>query len=74
MIDKNDYKKIVQDVIRYSKEQVSDNELKKFQIDIEDKLESFEPTLMMYGTYNAGKSTLLNALFGNFSFFTKKLK
>ena len=64
MIDKNDYKKIVQDVIRYSKEQVSDNELKKFQIDIEDKLESFEPTLMMYGTYNAGKSTLLNALFG----------
>ncbi len=64
MINRNDYKKIVQDVIIYSKEQVSDNELKKFQIHIEDKLESFEPTLMVYGTYNAGKSTLLNALFG----------
>jgi len=64
MINKNDYKKIVQNVISYSKEQVSDNELKKFQTHVEDKLKSFEPTLMVYGTYNAGKSTLLNALFG----------
>jgi len=64
MINKHDYKKIVQDVIKYSKNQVSVNELNNFQIYIEDKLESFEPTLMVYGTYNAGKSTLLNALFG----------
>jgi len=64
MIDKNNYTKIVQDIVKYSKEQVSDTELKKFQIHIEEKLESFEPTLMVYGTYNSGKSTLLNALFG----------
>jgi len=64
IIDKNEYKEIVQDVIKYSKDEVSDDELKKFQIHIETKLKNFEPTLMVYGTYNAGKSTLLNALFG----------
>jgi len=64
MINKNDYKKIVQKIINNSNGLVSDNELNKFQKHIEDKLESFEPTLMVYGTYNAGKSTLLNALFG----------
>ena len=64
MINKNDYIEIVQDIVKYSKEQVSDTELKQFQIHIEEKLESFEPTLMVYGTYNSGKSTLLNAIFG----------
>jgi len=64
IIDKNKYKKIVDDITQYSKGLVSENELKKFQIHIQEKLENFEPTLMVYGTYNAGKSTLLNALFG----------
>jgi len=64
IIDKDKYKKIVDDITQYSKGQVSENELKKFQIHIQEKLENFEPTLMVYGTYNAGKSTLLNALFG----------
>ena len=64
IIDKNEYKNIVQDVIKYTKNEVSDDELKKFQTHIETKLENFKPTLMVYGTYNAGKSTLLNALFG----------
>ena len=64
MINQNDYKEIVQDVVKYSRELVSDSELNKFQKHVENKLESFKPTLMVYGTYNAGKSTLLNALFG----------
>jgi len=64
IVDKNRYKKIVEDVIKYSKNEVSENDLKQFQQHIEEKLENFEPTLMVYGTYNAGKSTLLNALFG----------
>jgi len=64
IIDKNEYKNIIVDVIKYSKKEVSQDELEKFQTHIEDKLKNFEPTLMVYGTYNAGKSTLLNALFG----------
>ncbi len=43
---------------------VSDRELYSFREHIEHKLKFFEPTLMIYGTYNSGKSTLLNALFG----------
>ena len=31
---------------------------------IDDKLNNLKPTIMVYGTYNAGKSTLINALFG----------
>ncbi|MBU1668376.1 50S ribosome-binding GTPase [bacterium] len=64
IVDKNRYETIVEDVIKYSKNEVSENDLKQFQQHIEEKLENFEPTLMVYGTYNAGKSTLLNALFG----------
>jgi len=64
MINIDDYRKKAQNIITCSKELVSDDELKKLQIHIEDKLETFEPTLMVYGTYNAGKSTLLNAIFG----------
>jgi len=64
IVDKNEYEEIVKNVIKYSKGIASDNELKKIQTHIQTKLENFEPTLMVYGTYNAGKSTLLNALFG----------
>jgi len=64
IVNKNEYKDIVQDAVKYAQNEVSDDELKKFQKHIETKLENFEPTLMVYGTYNAGKSTLLNALFG----------
>jgi len=64
IIDKDEYKEIVANIIEYSKNEVSNDELKKFQIHIEEKLKNFKPTLMVYGTYNAGKSTLLNALFG----------
>ncbi|OBV30165.1 hypothetical protein BKN38_09945 [Helicobacter sp. CLO-3] len=32
--------------------------------DIDTKLDNFQPQIMLFGQYNAGKSTLLNALFG----------
>ncbi len=64
MIDKNIYKEIVYNIIKNSKGLVSDRELYSFREHIEHKLKFFEPTLMIYGTYNSGKSTLLNALFG----------
>jgi len=46
------------------KDVVSADELEGFNQHIDDKLADFNPTLMVYGTYNAGKSSLLNALFG----------
>jgi len=62
--DKNNYIEIQKKIVQYSDGLVSKNELDSFTQHIEAKLADFKPTLMIYGTYNAGKSTLLNALFG----------
>jgi len=64
IVDKEQYKEIVSDISEYAKGQISDDELKKFVQNVEEKLKNFIPTFMIYGTYNAGKSTLVNALFG----------
>jgi len=64
IVDKEQYKEIVSDISEYAKGQISDDELKKFVQHVEEKLKNFVPTFMIYGTYNAGKSTLVNALFG----------
>lgn len=64
VVDKNSYFKIQQDIVKYSVDLVAKDELDSFNQHIEAKLSDFKPTLMIYGTYNAGKSTLLNALFG----------
>jgi len=64
IINKNSYKEIQDKIIQYSNELVSKDEIDSFTQHIEAKLVDFKPTLMIYGTYNAGKSTLLNALFG----------
>ena len=39
-------------------------EAKKLSSFIEDRLAEFKPTVMVYGIFNSGKSTLLNALLG----------
>jgi len=39
-------------------------EIKNFQ-DIKDKLYQFKPSIMVYGVFNTGKSTLINALLEN---------
>lgn len=62
--DKQEYKDIKDELIKLSKEYMSTQEIEKFSLHIDEKLDNFEPTIMVYGTYNAGKSTLLNAIFG----------
>ena len=64
VVDKNSYAELQKEIVKYSDELVSRNELDSFTQHIEAKLIDFKPTLMIYGTYNAGKSTLLNALYG----------
>ncbi len=62
--DKNDYLEIKKSIVKYSDDLISKDELDSFNEHIVSKLSDFKPTLMIYGTYNSGKSTLLNALFG----------
>jgi len=64
IFDQGEYQKLVDQAVQCSKEVVSDEELTTFQGHVTDKLNHFEPTIMVYGTYNSGKSTLINALFG----------
>lgn len=58
------YKKLKNEIIDITKEYQAESKVASFNSHIEDKLQNFNPTLMIYGVYNAGKSTLLNALFG----------
>jgi GTP-binding protein EngB required for normal cell division len=64
IIQKEQYEDIKREVVQYSKEYQSPESIKQFTEHIEEKLNKFKPTIMVYGTYNAGKSTLINALFG----------
>ena len=64
IVDENSYVAIRDNTIEYSKELVEVEEIESFGQHIDAKLLDFSPSLMIYGTYNAGKSTLLNALFG----------
>jgi hypothetical protein len=64
VVDKNDYISIKSEVLEFGKSLCSNEELDSFSNHLDSKLNDFRPTLMIYGAYNAGKSTLLNALFG----------
>lgn len=44
--------------------EINKNKYQQKIIEIKEKIEKSEPSLMFYGIYNAGKSTLLNAIFG----------
>jgi len=63
-IEKEEFITIKDEVVKYAKPYQSHEDIEKFSSHIEEKLENFQPSMMVYGTYNAGKSTLLNALFG----------
>ncbi|WP_025270207.1 GTPase [Hippea sp. KM1] len=41
-----------------------DSDVLELEKKVREKLEEFRPYLMVYGIYNSGKSTLINALFG----------
>ncbi len=58
------YQNIKNNIINISKSYQESSAVEKFSSHIENKLNNFNPTIMIYGVYNAGKSTLLNALFG----------
>ncbi|WP_293651687.1 dynamin family protein [uncultured Campylobacter sp.] len=45
----------------------TDSILQKIQM-LDEQLRKDKPTIMVYGTYNSGKSTLLNAIFGKDKF------
>lgn len=64
MIEKNGYLLIKNSILEYGKELFAKEELESFSMHVQSKLDDFKPTMMIYGAYNAGKSTLLNALFG----------
>jgi len=64
LTDKNSYIEIQKEITQLTTNIVSKDELENFTQHIASKISNFNPTLMIYGTYNAGKSTLLNALFG----------
>ncbi|MDQ7002635.1 MAG: GTPase, partial [Ghiorsea sp.] len=58
------YENIKQDVLKLSTPYQEEKKRKVFAEHIEHKLANFKPTVMIYGVYNAGKSTLVNAIFG----------
>ena len=60
-LDKAKYENIAQEMAKIAEGIVPTDE---FCDHIKNKLAAGKPTLMIYGVYNAGKSTLLNALFG----------
>jgi len=64
MIGINDIKERVKQIEEYSKGYIEDLRVEELKSLVDEKIKNFKPSLMVYGTYNAGKSTLLNALFG----------
>jgi len=58
------YTKLKKEIIEISKEYQTNTKVELFHSHIDEKLNNFNPTIMVYGVYNAGKSTLLNAIFG----------
>ena len=60
----NDYRAIQKKLNSLLEDEIFKQNLITFNKKIDEKLSNFKPTFMIYGTYNSGKSTLLNALFG----------
>jgi len=57
------FQQICENILTASQDIISTADRDGFQAHLHHKLESFAPTLMLYGTHNSGKSTLINALF-----------
>jgi len=68
IVSKSSYEEIKNDILNCCQNICESMEMESFSSHIESKLNDFRPTLMIYGAYNAGKSTLLNALFGKEEF------
>lgn len=66
--DLSDYKKQVKDLKNkftvVCKDYKEANWIQKMDFEIENQLQKYTPSLMFYGVYNAGKSSMINALVG----------
>ncbi|MBN7575317.1 hypothetical protein C1H57_09045 [Clostridium sp. 2-1] len=67
-IDLKDYKHQVKNIKNKAIEIFKDYNkcgfIEVFQIEVEKQLEKYNPSIMFYGVYNAGKSSIINALVG----------
>lgn len=61
---KTNYLETARQIKELIKDIVNEDELNDFVSTVNEKVQDFKPSLMLYGTYNSGKSTLLNALYG----------
>ena len=64
MLNKEKYAEIKSEVIEHSQAFCEAEKLSAFGEHIQNKLDNYSPTLIVYGVYNAGKSSLINAIFG----------
>lgn len=66
--DLSDYKKQVKELKNkftiVCKDYKEDSWIQKIDFELEKQLQKYTPSLMFYGVYNAGKSSLINALVG----------
>lgn len=60
----NDYRAIQSRLNSILTDDIFKSNLSILNNTLDEKLSDFKPTFMIYGTYNSGKSTLLNAIFG----------
>lgn len=61
---KNEYLYASEEIKKVLSGVVNDSDIIEFEKTINDKLVNFKPSMMVYGIYNAGKSSLINALYG----------
>lgn len=61
LTNKNHYLGKIEDI---KKCMPGDPDVEELEKKVKEKLKEFRPYLMVYGIYNSGKSTLINALFG----------
>jgi|GEM_PF-2956466 len=58
------FQQVATAIKQYGKNRMSADSIRQSTQQIEQKLQNLKPTIMVYGIYNAGKSTLINALIG----------
>ncbi len=64
MLNIEAYRTRLNEIVACSKDLIQTDEINEFNKYVLEKLNNLEPSLMVYGTYNAGKSSLINAIFG----------
>ena len=58
------FQQVAAAIKQYGRNRMSADTIRQSTQQIEQKLQNLKPTIMVYGIYNAGKSTLINALIG----------